>query len=54
VDELRYLWMVELLGDDKEDWELIVQAMMGQTAVTQRGVAQATEQFPDSSERLAG
>lgn len=55
AQELRYLWVAQLLGEtNAEDWKVLTEGIISQTAVTESGVAQATEQFPSDSERLAG
>lgn len=54
ANELRYLWLVGLLGEDNpEDWELITAAITGQTAPTEKGVAQSTDSFRGTGERTA-
>jgi len=51
-NEMRYLWMVQLLGEEeREDWKLITQAITGQTAPTAKGIEQAEAAFPGDSQR---
>lgn len=51
-NEMRYLWMVDLLGEEhQEDWELITQAITGQTAPTAKGIEQAEAAFPGDGQR---
>ena len=50
--EMRYLWMVEMLGEEnQEDWQLITQAITGQTAPTAKGIEQAEAAFPGNGQR---
>jgi hypothetical protein len=51
-NEMRYLWMVDLLGEEnQEDWQLITQAITGQTAPTAKGIEQAEAAFPGNGQR---
>lgn len=43
---MKYLWIVSLLGSEGEDLQLLSEALMSQTAVTEKGVELASNSFP--------
>lgn len=43
--EIKYFWIVELLGDDPAVWDLVLQVAIGQTEPTQKGIDESLESF---------
>lgn len=43
---MKYLWILSLLGSEGEDIRLISEAVVGQTAPTDKGIEIATDSFP--------
>jgi len=46
ADELRYIWVFEKLGDDEKASGALIDAILGQTTVTEEGLAEAEAIFP--------
>lgn len=47
--EFKYLWVASLLGEDGDDMGILVEAILGQNIVTEKGLEQAMDSFPSES-----
>lgn len=43
---MKYLWIVSMMGPDGEDAKMLADAIVGQTVITETGVKEAENSFP--------
>ncbi len=47
--EMKYLWVASLLGEDGDDIGMLVEGILGQNIVTEKGLEKAMDSFPGES-----
>lgn len=48
--EIKYFWVVELLGDNTDQWEALTEAIVSQSEVTRQGLADSMASFRRNGE----
>lgn len=48
--DMKYLWVVSMLGPDGEDIPLITEAITGQTMPTEKGIEDSVDSFPSNGQ----